>query len=81
MTEDREPSAESFEPRPGWWMQVVRVRLRFVLIVVVVGVTVSQWTLMRSVWDRWIERARLAVIGWFEKRRNAGRVAFASDPA
>jgi indolepyruvate ferredoxin oxidoreductase alpha subunit len=34
-----------------------------------------------SVRDRWIERARLAVIGWFEKRRNAGRVVFASDPA
>jgi indolepyruvate ferredoxin oxidoreductase alpha subunit len=34
-----------------------------------------------SIWDRWIETARLAVIGWFEKRRNAGRVAFASDPA
>ena len=34
-----------------------------------------------SVWDRWVERARLAVIGWFEKRRNAGRVVFAGDPA
>jgi indolepyruvate ferredoxin oxidoreductase alpha subunit len=34
-----------------------------------------------SGWDRWVERTRLAVIGWFEKRRNAGRVAFASDAA
>jgi indolepyruvate ferredoxin oxidoreductase alpha subunit len=34
-----------------------------------------------SGWDRWVERTRLAVIGWFEKRRNAGRVAFASDVA
>jgi indolepyruvate ferredoxin oxidoreductase alpha subunit len=34
-----------------------------------------------SGWDRWVEKARLAVIGWFEKRRNAGRVAFASDAA
>jgi indolepyruvate ferredoxin oxidoreductase alpha subunit len=32
-----------------------------------------------SGWDRWVEKARLAVIGWFEKRRNAGRIAFASD--
>jgi indolepyruvate ferredoxin oxidoreductase, alpha subunit len=32
-----------------------------------------------SAWDRWVERTRLAVIGWFEKRRNAGRVAFVSD--
>jgi indolepyruvate ferredoxin oxidoreductase alpha subunit len=32
-----------------------------------------------SAWDRWVESARLAVIGWFEKRRNAGRVVFARD--
>ena len=38
---------------PYWWIQVAKVRLRFVLIVVVAGVTVSQWPWLRSVWDRW----------------------------
>lgn len=37
----------------GWWLQVARVRLRFILIVVVAGVVVSQWSLVRSVWERW----------------------------
>ena len=32
-----------------------------------------------SSWDRFVDRTRAALIGWFERRRNAGRVAFASD--
>ena len=32
-------------------------------------------------WDRTIARLRAAVIGWFETRRNAGRIRFASDAA
>lgn len=43
-----------FNSRPGWWLQVLRVRLRFVLIVIVIGVLVSQWPLVRAVWDRWV---------------------------
>ena len=39
--------------RPGWWFQVVRVRLRFLLIVAFAGIVVSQWPLVRNVWDRW----------------------------
>jgi indolepyruvate ferredoxin oxidoreductase alpha subunit len=34
-----------------------------------------------SRWDRAVARLRAAVIGWFEARRNAGRVRFASDAA
>jgi indolepyruvate ferredoxin oxidoreductase alpha subunit len=34
-----------------------------------------------TAWDRGIASLRLAVISWFEKRRNAGRVAFASEAA
>ena len=32
-------------------------------------------------WDRTIARLRAAVIGWFETRRNAGRIRFAGDAA
>ncbi|MGD0564137.1 MAG: indolepyruvate ferredoxin oxidoreductase subunit alpha [Roseiarcus sp.] len=31
--------------------------------------------------DRLVAKARAAVIGWFERRRNAGRIVFASDRA
>jgi indolepyruvate ferredoxin oxidoreductase alpha subunit len=34
-----------------------------------------------SGWDRRIASLRLAVISWFEKRRNAGRVVFAGEAA
>ena len=34
-----------------------------------------------TVWDRTIARLRAAVIGWFETRRNAGRIRFAGDAA
>jgi hypothetical protein len=34
-------------------MQVVRVRLRFVIITVVCGIIVGQWPTLRAVWDRW----------------------------
>ncbi|HXT09242.1 MAG TPA: indolepyruvate ferredoxin oxidoreductase subunit alpha [Roseiarcus sp.] len=34
-----------------------------------------------SAWDRGVARWRAAVIGWFETRRNARRVHFASDAA
>ena len=30
-------------------------------------------------WDRFVDRARASIIGWFERRRNAGRIAFASS--
>lgn len=36
-----------------WWLQVAQVRLRFIGVVLVAGVIVSQWPLIRSVWDRW----------------------------
>jgi hypothetical protein len=42
----------------SWWIQVIRVRLRFLLIVLVAGGIVSQWTLVRSLWDRWTWRSR-----------------------
>jgi len=31
--------------------------------------------------DRWLQQARLAVIGWLERRRNAGRARFAEEAA
>ena len=34
-----------------------------------------------SNWDRFVDRTRAAIIGWFERRRNARRIAFASDRA
>ena len=38
--------------RAWWWLQAVQVRLRFLIVVVVAAVLVSQWTLLRSVWER-----------------------------
>lgn len=38
---------------PGWWIQVVRVRLRFLLIVVFAGAIVTQWPMIRGAWERW----------------------------
>ena len=45
--------ASGFGFHPGWWMQVVRVRLRFLLIVIVAGLIVSQWPMLLNIWDRW----------------------------
>jgi indolepyruvate ferredoxin oxidoreductase alpha subunit len=32
-----------------------------------------------SSWDRLVDRTRAAIIGWFERRRNARRIVFASN--
>jgi indolepyruvate ferredoxin oxidoreductase alpha subunit len=32
-----------------------------------------------SSWDRFVDRTRASIIGWFERRRNAGRIVFASN--
>jgi indolepyruvate ferredoxin oxidoreductase alpha subunit len=32
-----------------------------------------------SSWDRFVDRTRGSIIGWFERRRNAGRITFASS--
>jgi indolepyruvate ferredoxin oxidoreductase alpha subunit len=34
-----------------------------------------------NAWDRWVARARAAVIGWLETRRNTGRILFGTEPA
>lgn len=36
-----------------WWIEAARVRLRFFLVVAIAGLIVSQWPLLRGVWDRW----------------------------
>ena len=32
-----------------------------------------------SSWDRFVDMTRASIIGWFERRRSAGRIAFASN--
>jgi indolepyruvate ferredoxin oxidoreductase, alpha subunit len=32
-----------------------------------------------SYWERFIDRTRASIIGWLERRRNSGRILFASD--
>ena len=32
-----------------------------------------------SSWERFVDRTRASIIGWFERRRNAGRIVFASS--
>lgn len=42
-------------PRRGlrWWLRVVEVRLRFVVLVLVVLAVVTQWQRLRGAWDDW----------------------------
>jgi len=47
-------SASQVTSQPGWWFQVVRVRLRFLIIIAAAGVLVSQWPTIRNAWDRWM---------------------------
>ena len=37
----------------GWWLRVIQVRFRFVLIVLVAAGFVSQWQKVESLWERW----------------------------
>ncbi len=36
-----------------WWLRVIEVRLRFVVLVLVVLVVVTQWQRLRGAWDDW----------------------------
>ena len=67
----RKPIAPSIRSRFGWLIQVVRIRLRFLLIVIFAGAIVSQWPLIRGIWDRWT---------WvFSSRQNWGTVSSANE--
>jgi Cu(I)/Ag(I) efflux system membrane fusion protein len=36
-----------------WWLRVIEVRLRFVVLVLVVLIVVTQWQRLRGAWDDW----------------------------
>ncbi|MBC8117083.1 MAG: hypothetical protein H7062_22030 [Candidatus Saccharimonas sp.] len=38
--------------RAWWWLQAVQVRLRFLIVVLIAAGVVSQWQVLRSVWER-----------------------------
>ncbi|MEK6258298.1 MAG: heavy metal-binding domain-containing protein [Planctomycetota bacterium] len=38
--------------RVWWWLQAVQVRLRFLIVVLIAAGVVSQWQVLRSVWER-----------------------------
>jgi Cu(I)/Ag(I) efflux system membrane fusion protein len=42
-------------PRRGlrWWLRVIEVRLRFIMLVLVVLLIVTQWQRLRNTWDDW----------------------------
>jgi Cu(I)/Ag(I) efflux system membrane fusion protein len=46
-----------------WWLHVAQVRLRFLLIIVLAGGIVSQWTTLRSLQDRWTWSRRTPTSG------------------
>lgn len=54
ITSDEGASRQTPGPRSGWWIQAAQVRLRFLIIFLIVGGIVSQWQLLRGVWDRWV---------------------------
>lgn len=37
-----------------WWLKLVQVRFRFLIVVMIAAAIVSQWVTVQSVWDRWI---------------------------
>ena len=39
-----------------WWTKVAQVRFRFVLILVSAGLVVTQWAVVRNLWDRFVLR-------------------------
>ncbi len=53
---DAVPATSSADSRAAsrvwWWLQAVQVRLRFLIVVLMAAGIVSQWTLLRSVWER-----------------------------
>ena len=49
-----------------WWIDVLQVRLRFLLVIVVAGGIVSQWSTLRGMWDRWT---------WGHGHANSGSVS------
>ena len=59
--EDSSLSAKSLETKQGtllsqslWWLTLVQVRFRFLIIVLIAAAIVSRWTTLQSLWDRWI---------------------------
>lgn len=38
--------------RSWWWLQAVQVRFRFLIVVLMAAAVVSQWQVLRSVWER-----------------------------
>ncbi len=37
-----------------WWLKLVQVRFRFLIVVLIAAAIVSQWVTLQTVWDRWI---------------------------
>ena len=37
-----------------WWLTLVQVRFRFLIVVLIAAAIVSRWTTLQSLWDRWI---------------------------
>jgi hypothetical protein len=47
----------------GWWLRVVEVRLRFVVLILIVLAVVTQWERLREAWDGWLYRWRGPIVG------------------
>ena len=37
-----------------WWLTLVQVRFRFLIVVLIAAAIVGRWTTLQSLWDRWI---------------------------
>src|SRR5882724_3549542 len=66
----RPPPGLSFWRRVWWWFDflilVKLARLRFVAILVVIGVVITQWDLLVSYYERWTRPAGTASVGGSE---------------
>jgi Cu(I)/Ag(I) efflux system membrane fusion protein len=53
-TAPQEPSSPGAGRRGvWWWVRVAEVRLRFVIIVLLILVVITQWSRLRAAWDDW----------------------------
>src|SRR6476469_4983973 len=70
----RPPPGLDFFHRVWWWFDflilVKLARLRFVAILIVIGLIITQWDLLNAYYERWTRRAATAQAGssdveWF----------------
>ena len=65
----RPPTGLSFRQRAWWWFDVLVLRLRFVAILIVIGLIITQWDLLDAYFRKWTrprgDTAAASEFEWF----------------